>query len=309
MLKPNNINLTKTMSNRRFKNGLAGFLFTVPFIIGFILFVFSPLVMYVVMSFSKLSLNDAGVMVFQNVKFKNYVNVLFTETDFLKNLLGSLSQFSIQCPAILLFSLFIAIVLNQKFKGRAAVRAIFFLPVLIYSGATLMFSNDALSNTYFELLMSDGEGKANISQYIVTVLGGTDTSGIIDIVSYLMEKITDIICASGVQILIFLAGLQAISPQLYEAASVEGCTGWECFWKITLPMISPMILVNAIYTVIDLLGNPTNSIVNKLYNLAMGDSNYGLSSAMGLVYFIIIFAILGVVFAIVNHFVFYEETV
>ena len=298
-----------SLQKRRLRDGITGFLFTLPFVVGFILFIFSPVVMYLAMSFSKLSLNDAGAMVFENVKCDNYINVLFEQPDFLKRLASSLGDFALRCPAILFFSLFIAIILNQRFHGRALVRAVFFLPVLVYSGAALMFSNDALSNDYFKLLSSDSDETVNLAQYVISVLGGTEDSPILDIVSTLMDKIYDITCSSGVQILIYLAGLQSISPQLYEASSVEGCTGWESFWKITLPMISPMILVNAVYTVIDVLGNPTNTIINTLYSLAMDSGNYGLSAAMGLIYFLIIFIILGAVFFVINRFVFYEENI
>lgn len=293
---------------RRFRDGMTGFLFTLPFVIGFVLFIFSPLIMYFVMSFSKLALNDAGAMVFHSMGWKNYINVLFEQPNFLKKLTASLGDFAIRCPAIIFFSLFVAIILNQRFRGRAVMRAVFFLPVLVCSGAALMFSSDALSNEYFSMLSSDSDGTVNLAQYVISVLGGTQDSPILDIVSTLMDKIYDITCASGVQILIYLAGLQSISPQLYEASSVEGCTGWESFWKITLPMISPMILVNAVYTVIDVLGNPTNAIINTLYSLAMQNGNYGLSAAMGLIYFSIIFVILGIVFFVVNKFVFYEES-
>ena len=298
---------TRRLSRRRFRDGMTGFLFTTSFVIGFVLFILSPLVMYVVMSFSKLGLNDAGAMVFQHVGLDNFKNVLFEQQSFLRKLSLSLGDFAVRCPAILFFSLFIAIILNQRFRGRALMRAIFFLPVLICSGAALMFSNDALSNEYFQMLSSDADGTVNLAQYIITVLGGTKDSPILDVVSTLMDRIYDITCASGVQILIYLAGLQSISPQLYEASAVEGCTAWESFWKITLPMISPMILVNAVYTVIDVLGNPTNAVINTLYSLAMENGNYGLSAAMGLLYFVIIFLILGIVFFVVNKFVFYEE--
>lgn len=304
-----NNDLRSSAAKRRLRESLAGLAFVSPFIIGFVLFILSPLVMYVVMSFSKLTLNDEGAMVFNNVGFKNYINVFFKQTDFIKNLIDSLTDFLIRCPSILFFSLFIAIVLNQKFKGRAAVRAIFFLPVLVYSGAAMMFSNDALSVDFFKLLSSDGDGKVNLAGAVISVLGGTEESPLLDVVTWLMDAMYEIVCASGVQILIYLAGLQSISPQLYEVSAVEGCTGWESFWKITLPMISPMILVNTIYTVIEILGSSENNIINKMYNLAMSSGNYGLSSAMGLIYFSIIFIILGVAFLIVNRFVFYEENI
>lgn len=304
-----NNNLRSSAAKRRLRESLAGLAFVSPFIIGFVLFILSPLVMYVVMSFSKLTLNDEGAMVFNNMGFKNYINVFFKQTDFTKNLIDSLTDFLIRCPSILFFSLFIAIVLNQKFKGRAAVRAIFFLPVLVYSGAAMMFSNDALSADFFKLLSSEGDGKINLAGAVISVLGGTEESPLLDVVTWLMDAMYEIVCASGVQVLIYLAGLQSISPQLYEASSVEGCTGWESFWKITLPMISPMILVNTIYTVIEILGSSENNIINKMYTLSMSNGNYGLSSAMGLIYFSIIFIILGIAFLIVNRFVFYEENI
>lgn len=304
-----NNDLNSSAAKRRLRESLAGLAFVSPFIIGFVLFILSPLVMYAVMSFSKLTLNDEGAMVFNNMGFENYINVFFKQTDFIRNLIDSLTDFLIRCPSILFFSLFIAIILNQNFKGRTVVRAIFFLPVLVYSGAAMMFSNDALSVDFFKLLSSDGDGKVNLAQAVISVLGGAEESPLLDVVTWLMDAMYEIVCASGVQILIYLAGLQSISPQLYEASAVEGCTGWESFWKITLPMISPMILVNTIYTVIEILGSSENNIINKMYTLSMSNGNYGLSSAMGLIYFSIIFIILGIAFFIVNRFVFYEENI
>lgn len=102
--------------------------------------------------------------------------------------------------------------------------------------------------------------------------------------------------------LIFLAGLQSISPSIYEACQIEGATGWETFWKVTFPMISPMILVNAVYTVIDAFTR-TDSPATKVAREAGG----GLGGAMSWIYFLVVAVILLIVGGIASSFVFYQR--
>ena len=126
-------------------------------------------------------------------------------------------------------------------------------------------------------------------------------------VSNLVGKIYTITMSSGVQILIFLAGLQGISPSLYEASSIEGATSWENFWKITLPMISPVVLVNSVYTIVDQLGGASNAVIMDMYDTALKQNQFGFSSAMGLIYFSLIFIVVGFVIFIMSKFVYYED--
>ena len=121
-----------------------------------------------------------------------------------------------------------------------------------------------------------------------------------------LDDIYSIVNRSGVQILIFLAGLQSISPSIYEACTIDGATSWETFWKITLPMISPMILVNALYTIIDSFTSASNTVMNYI-NGVYANNKLMLSTAMAWIYFLIIILIIAVFFAAASAFVFYQK--
>ena len=292
------------------RRSISGYLFISPFIIGFVFLMLMPFVLFIFMGLSEQHVGSEGGIIFNLVGFKNYYEALFVETDFIQQVLASLADLLITFPSILLYSFFIAIILNQKFKGRAISRAVFFLPVLVASGAAAMGQGDALMNTAISAISGNTDSvkdSLNLTSTLMDLLGTSLDSSLFDIIETLVEKIYTIAMSSGVQILIFLAGLQTISPSLYEASSIEGATAWENFWKITLPMISPLILVNAVYTIVDVMGNPNNQIVNKLYDMSMREYKYGLSSAMGTIYFGIIIAVLGIVIFLISKGVFYED--
>ena len=119
-------------------------------------------------------------------------------------------------------------------------------------------------------------------------------AGVFDVIFTMIDSIYDIVMASGIQIIVFLSGLQAISPSLYEAADVEGCSGWESFWKITFPMVSPLLLVNCIYTIIDFFMKNDNKVMELIYQVTYQDMKFGVSSAMSWIYFGIALAFIGV---------------
>jgi len=294
----------------------SGWFFVLPFILGFFL-VYVPIIFgSIKYSFNEIDILTGGGYELVWVGFDNYVKA-FGDSTFVETLMNGLTGLLIDIPTILLFSLFIAILLNQKMIGRAAFRAIFFIPVLLTTG--LIASIDA-ANTLGDMMDSTGEG-------IDTGSGGTGAAEIVSAtdlqslfsnmvvggelatyVTQVVNNIFDIVNRSGVQMLIFLAGLQGISPSIYESCQMEGASPWETFWKITLPMISPMILVNAIYTVIDSFTSESNEVmsyVNSVYNQA-GDGNV-LSSAMSWMYFLMVIVVVAVVVAVISRFVFYQK--
>ena len=294
----------------------AGWFFVLPFILGFIL-IYIPIIFgSLKYSFNEIDILTGGGYELVWVGIGNYVKAFQDET-FMQTLLTGITGLIIDIPTILLFSLFIAILLNQKMIGRAAFRAIFFIPVLLTTG--LIASIDA-SNTLGEMMDSaegsidtgsGGGGAAEIvsaadlqNLFSNMVVGGE----LATYVTQVVNNIFDIVNRSGVQMLIFLAGLQGISPAIYESCQIEGASAWETFWKITLPMISPMILVNAVYTVIDSFTSESNEVmqyVNALYNQA-GDGNV-ISSAMAWMYFLMVIVIVALVSAVISAFVFYQK--
>jgi len=294
---------------------LYGYAFVSPFLIGFLLFFIAPFLFYISMSFSKMTLTNEG-LAFINIGFENYKNIFTTKPEYMVNVWNSVTVIGVQLFTTVLYSLFVAILLNQKFKGRFLVRAIFFLPVIVASGVAAISSDkDILVNNAYMLLsgMADNTSvkmSANIAETIIALFGTTNiTHGFVSFVTSIVSGIYDITQASGVQILIFLAGLQTISPSLYEASKIDGATGWENFWKITLPMISPMILVNAIYTIVDSLSSINNITVSLIYQTAAKDLDYTKSAAMGILYFSIVLTTLAVAMVIMSRFVYYENKV
>ena len=290
-----------------------GWLFVLPFIIGFIL-IYLPIVI------DSIKYSFHTVRVIPNVGYQlipvgweNYSNVLFSEkSNFIEILLQGLADMVIDIPMILIFSLFMAVMLNQKMAGRAAFRAIFFLPVIISTGiiAELQAGNAFMTSMGSAEGLDDGSGQSATSE-IVSVVdfqkffeGWAIGDGLLNYVVEAMNNIFDIVNRSGVQMLIFLAGLQSISPAIYESVQIDGASSWETFWKITFPMISPMILVNAVYTVIDSFTTNSNIVMSYISNSDFKDVE---QSAMSWMYFLIVIAILGIVTLICSSFVFYQR--
>ena len=293
-----------------------GWFFVLPFVLGFALIYIPIIYGSLKYSFNEIDILTGGGYELVWVGFGNYMKAL-GDSAFVETLLTGITGLIIDIPTILLFSLFIAILLNQKMIGRAAFRAIFFIPVLLTTG--LIASIDA-SNTLGDYMDSTGEGidTGASSSGAAEIVSATDLqslfSGMVvggELATYVttvVNNIFDIVNRSGVQMLIFLAALQGISPSIYESCQIEGCSAWETFWKITLPMISPMILVNAVYTIIDSFTSENNEVmsyVNAMYNQA-GDGNV-ISSAMAWMYFLIVIAIVALAAGIVSTFVFYQK--
>ena len=296
------------------KKARAGWVFVLPFVIGFVL-VYLPIIWNsIFMSFHSLHIVTGGGYTLEFVGLENYSDALFEDPLFVQTLIQGLKELAFDVPAILIFSLFMAVLLNQKMAGRAVFRAIFFIPVILSTGIMESIEGQNILGTMMEGSDSiDGSEKSAASE-IVSVMDierlfysmkiGKE---LVEYVVKMINEIYDIVNRSGVQMLIFLAGLQSISPAIYEACRIDGCTSWETFWKITFPMISPMILVNAVYTIIDSFTTDSNSVMKYINSVYQGSDGQVLSSAMAWMYFIIVMLILAAVAGIFSAFVFYQK--
>ena len=297
------------------KKARAGWLFVLPFIIGFVLLYLPIIYDSIKYSFHDIRILTGGGFKLSWVGFENYSNALFVDPNFVQKLGQGISQLILDIPAIVIFSLFVAILLNGKIAGRAAFRAIFFIPVLLTTG--LIAEIDA-SNTLANYMgdaegIDTGSGESQVAE-IVSVMDiealfsnmmiGTE---LVTYVVDLVNNIFNIINRSGVQMLIFLSGLQSISPAIYESCSIDGASGWETFWKITLPMVSPMILVNAVYTVIDSFTSSSNVVMKYIESQSPTTSGDPLTSAMSWMYFLIVILMIAAVAGLVSAFVFYQR--
>ncbi|MBQ8642840.1 MAG: sugar ABC transporter permease, partial [Clostridia bacterium] len=294
----------------------AGWIFILPFLIGFVL-IYLPIIFdSIKYSFHEIKILVGGGYELEWVGWKNYSDAILVDTSFVTTLVSGLKQLILDIPSIVLFSLFVAIVLNQKIAGRAAFRAIFFIPVILTTG---LISDIDAGNTMYSYMsdaegIDDGSGQESAATEIVSVMDvemlfsnmmiGTE---IVEYVVSLVNNIFNIINRCGVQMLIFLSGLQSISPAIYESCSIDGASGWETFWKITLPMVSPMILVNTIYTIIDAFTSSDNQVmayISTVYEEANGNV---LSSAMSWMYFLVVILIIAAVAGLLSAFIFYQR--
>lgn len=292
------------------QNARAGVIFSLPFIIGFIFFTLFPIIQSIILCFHSVSASESGMQM--NFKGLEYFHRLFFEdATYLRGyLIPCLKDLAINFPSILIFSFFIAVLINQKFKGRILARIIFFLPVIISSGVIALVQNNQLQTVTMSGIAnaaSDAGGAAQILDGVMGLFANMEIGeGLINFIEDTVSRIYDITVLSGVQILIYLAGLQTISPSLYEASSMEGATGWENFWKITFPMISPLILVNSVYTIVDIMSGLNNPLVTYIYQISFENGHYGLGSAMGWIYFLMIAVVLFVFIGICSRLVYYE---
>lgn len=297
-----------TMAN---KNAIAGYLFILPFIIGFLLFMAYPLFQSLRMAFSSVSLDfDNHTFAMEWSGLQNLRRAFIVDADFTQLVTEELLRLAFVFPAVLIFSFFIAVLLNAKFPGRAFVRAVFFLPVILASGVLVgIETNNELLQAISAQIQDENALRANITGVLETILL-SGTGGWLNVfMQYVLDIVNElytIAMASGIQILIFLAGLQTISPSIFEASSIEGATAWENFWKITFPMMSPMILVVTVYTIVDYLVR-TDSEVMEAISDAITGFHYGFGSAMAWSYFAIMAVILAVLSAIISLVVYYYD--
>jgi len=245
------------------------------------------------------------------IGWRNYYELLNIDPNFKTQLFTAVTDVIIKTPSILIFSFMMAAVLNQQFRGRTVFRVIFFLPVVLTSGVMFTMSSIGTDNTLGDTLTTsmlhtiNKTGDVNMINSITTVVQQMNISPqFTQFVIDAANKIYEIVNSSGVQILIFLAGLQTVSPSLFESSNIEGATAWENFWKITFPMVSPMILVSLIYTIVDAMNSVSTRTVTGALN---NDILYSVGAARSWMYFICIFVILAISLGIVSKFVYYEN--
>lgn len=268
------------------KRSRTGFLFILPWLIGFIWFYARSLFLSVQFSLSDLTVSPGGGYTLDFVGLNNFLYAFRAHATYKQVLTTSIGNMLIDVPLITFFSLFMAILLNRKFRGRTLVRAIFFLPVILNSEAIVdamdlarNMMSGGLSNASAEMAQaaSGGMGIA----YYMEMFGSLGIPE--SLIEYLMGavlRVSDIINASGVQIIIFIAALQSVPGSMYEVAKIEGATTYETFWKVTFPMVMPHIITNIVYTVVDSFTK--SDVVELAYKTAFTESNYGLSSVFSL---------------------------
>lgn len=291
----------KKLSYER-KKSYYGYLFISIWFVGFLVLFLSPFIQSVRYSLSKVTI-EQGYVGMQWVGFKNYINLFTENTDFLPAFTGTITSVLMKTPLIIVFSLFIAVILNQNFHGRVLARALFFLPVIISGGIAIEIMN---GNSLLNLASSSDTASAMFQSKSISdmLLSAGLSPTAIDYVQNTVDSIFQLSWNSGIQILIFLAGLQSIPRSMYEVAEVEGSNAWVTFWKVTMPMLAPMLIVNVFYTVVDNM----ISYSNDMFRLIDSYSNgllFDQSAAMAILNFVVIMAMVLLIYLIGNRHIHY----
>ncbi|MBR4179312.1 MAG: sugar ABC transporter permease [Treponema sp.] len=290
------------------RRAVYGYLFILPFIIGFIFFMVKPLCQSLRMALSDVTISTQGFSLAYN-QLANFKKAFLIDPDFRRMLVEGIGNMIYRSLATVVFSFFVALLLNQNFKGRTLARSIFFLAVILSSGVLVGLENNNSLMAQLKDTIEESGSANSITQVLERILVSSSTgfSGIsgktFEKVFEIIDSIYDVAMASGIQIIIFLSGLQNISPSMYEAAQMEGCTSWESMCKITIPMISPLLPVCWVYTIVDFFMKSDNEIMTKI-NDNMLALAYGFSSAMAWSYFIVCMVLIGISSAILSKVVY-----
>lgn len=263
-----------------------GYLFTAPYIIGILVFFIYPLIMSIVYTFNNVYYHNVYGKQMEFVGFDLYQRVFKKETTLVVDLGTMAVKLVMAVPLIVVFALLMSMLLNMKIRGKGIFRTIYFLPVIIVSGPVMGYiTNESSSIQAVDFSL--------VEEILISVLPVWLATG----VSFIFQNILLMLWYSGVQILIFLAALQKIDTSLYEAAKIDGGSGWECFWKITLPTIKPMLLLNALYTVVflsqDTLISPVIDRISTL--VSQNIEGYGYTATYSLMYSVVILIFVGIV--------------
>jgi ABC-type sugar transport system permease subunit len=276
------------------KRSITGLIFISPWLIGFLTYYVRSLIQTGIFAFSEVKDADKAGFTTAFSGLSNFKYALLQDAEFNQIMVNSIRDIVIDVPLIIFFSLFLAILLNGKFKGRTLFRALLFLPVIMNAGVIIDAIRDAqtaisggLSAVAKDMAVTKSSTKSMI---LSTFVEFGVPHKLIAYLSQAIERIFNIVRASGVHTIIFIASLQSISGSLYEVAKIEGATAYETFWKITFPMVSPLILTNVVYTIVDSF--VTSEVVKKAEEMAFTNFEYGISSAMSLISTVIVCLIL-----------------
>lgn len=276
------------------QKSLYGYLFLVPWSIGLLMFFIKPMFDSIRYSFSEVTLGESGM----SLEFKgleNFKYIINSDPSYLGNLKESIIYFAFSLPVIIAISMILGVMLNQKFSGRIFMRAIYFLPVIIASSVVMDFLNGGTNSAVSQITESGSSYTMNSVDFEAILLQLNFPNEITEMFSYYIQQIFDLIWSCGVPIVLFIAGLQSIPDQLYEASRVEGANKWEEFWYITFPMLGDVILLVIVYVSLDLFTAEKNLVIEQAYSAMRSSAEYDLAASMLWVYFLLVVAVLGIV--------------
>ena len=281
----------------RQRNAINGYLFISLWLVGLLIFFLIPLFRNFSLSLTNARLATIRDNSYTFIGLGNYIEAFTVDIEFVPYLIETMNNLIVDVPFILAFSLAVAMLAIQPVPGSTIFRAVFFLPVVIGSAVVVGRMFDQLGN---QMVLFRGEGA---QEFLFIYLGEALPRFL-----FFLNRAVFVLWRSGVQILIFIAGLKSIDPSLYEVAQVDGASPWGQFWKITLPMLSPVILINIVYTIIDSFTDYFNTVLRyiRVVTFNQSEMRLGYPSALGNIYFILVFLLVIVIFVIVSKVTFYR---
>ena len=274
-----------------------GYTFVAHWIIGLIMFFFVPLIYSIMYSFSDITMTDSG-FVLNFVGFHNYDLALFDNPEYLDQVRDSVISMFYSLPMVVALSLILAVLLNQKYYGRTIMRIVFFLPVIIESSVIVSLLSDPSINAPIFNFSTDGQGVLNYELILSNLNLPEEITGFL---TFFLSNAVSLTWSCGVQIILFLAGLQGIPESLYEVSKIEGANKWDEFWLITVPMLRHVLSLVIIYTMISNFTSSNNVVVSTAMQL-MSSMNWSSAAAMLWFYFVIVLAVIGVVLFLYNRY-------
>ena len=265
-------------------------LFVSPWLVGAAVFFLYPLFYSLRLSFGVIENPATQKVVFAG--FENFRVAFMEDARFFPMLLSIAKDTLINTPLIVVFALFIATLLSKDIRGKGLFRSVFFLPVILGTG----FVMQQLLGVQMNADAVEVARGILLPEKVVRFLN----PGVTQVILEFLSRVTLVLWKSGVQIIIFLAGLQAIPRSFYEAARVDEATEWECFWFISLPMMAPTLLLGAVYTIVAGFLDTSNEMLGYIHELGFQWSQFEYASAVSWLYFLFVILVLAALFLLLN---------
>ena len=291
----------KSLLSKRRESG--GYIFILPWFIGALIFFIYPFIQSIYFAFCDLTFSEKG-LVKKFTGLENFRVVFFENPEVFQKLVNSVTQMLTELVLIITLSFILSIILNQNFHGKTVARAVFALPLIVSSGVLLSIFKTSVFSQSQEAIAETTVFQASGVQAMLESAGVGQ--GLINTIVGWVNSLVDMLWKSGVQIIVFLSGIQSIPPSYYEVCDIEGATAWQRFWRVTFPIMMPFCFLNIIYTIIDSFTYQSNPVMLQIMQY-FGNLQYAFSNALALAYFVVIIIIIGIIAKLISGHIVYID--
>ena len=291
----------KSLLSKRRESG--GYIFILPWFIGALIFFIYPFIQSIYFAFCDLTFSEKG-LVKKFTGLENFRVVFFENPEVFQKLVNSVTQMLTELVLIITLSFILSIILNQNFHGKTFARAVFALPLIVSSGVLLSIFKSSVFSQSQEAIAETTVFQASGVQAMLESAGVGQ--GLINTIVGWVNSLVDMLWKSGVQIIVFLSGIQSIPPSYYEVCDIEGATAWQRFWRVTFPIMMPFCFLNIIYTIIDSFTYQSNPVMLQIMQY-FGNLQYAFSNALALAYFVVIIIIIGIIAKLISGHIVYID--